>query len=60
MVRGFYDAASGVLTELRNFNVMASNVANVTTAGYKAESLVGSAFAEHLVARVGGGNIQQT
>ncbi|GHU50858.1 flagellar basal-body rod protein FlgF [Clostridia bacterium] len=60
MVRGFYEAASGILTQLRSFNVMASNVANTGTSGYKAESLVGSSFAEHLVARVGGGNIQQT
>ncbi|MDR1134993.1 MAG: flagellar hook-basal body protein [Clostridiales Family XIII bacterium] len=60
MVRGFYDAASGVLTQLRNFNVMSSNIANITTAGYKAESLVGSSFADHLVARVGSGNINQS
>ncbi|MDR3294356.1 MAG: flagellar hook-basal body protein [Clostridiales Family XIII bacterium] len=60
MVRGFYEAASGVLSQLRNFNVVANNIANVATAGYKSESLVGSSFAEHFVARVGGGDIQQT
>jgi flagellar basal-body rod protein FlgG len=57
MVRGFYEAASGVLAQQRNFNVISSNIANVTTAGYKAESTVGSSFAEHLVARIGDGRI---
>jgi flagellar basal-body rod protein FlgG len=60
MVRGFYAAASGVLAQQRNFNVMASNIANVGTAGYKTETLLSSSFAEHLVARVGGGNIAPT
>jgi flagellar basal-body rod protein FlgG len=57
MVRGFYEAASGVLAQQRNFNVISNNIANVTTTGYKAESLVGSSFAEHLVARIGDGPI---
>ncbi|MDR2295162.1 MAG: flagellar hook-basal body protein [Clostridiales Family XIII bacterium] len=57
MVRGFYEAASGVLAQQRNFNVISNNIANVTTAGYKAEALIGSSFAEHLVARVGDGQI---
>jgi flagellar basal-body rod protein FlgG len=57
MVRGFYEAASGVLTQQRNFNVISNNIANVTTAGYKSEALIGSSFAEHLVARVGDGLI---
>jgi flagellar basal-body rod protein FlgG len=59
MVRGFYEAASGMLAQQRNFNVVASNIANVTTTGYKAEGVVGSSFAEHLVARVGDGMIMQ-
>jgi flagellar basal-body rod protein FlgG len=59
MVRGFYEAASGVLAQQRNFNVISNNVANVTTTGYKAENLIGSSFAEHLVARVGDGLIFQ-
>jgi flagellar basal-body rod protein FlgG len=59
MVRGFYEAASGILAQQRNFNVISSNIANVTTAGYKAEGLVGSSFAEHLVARIGDGQILQ-
>jgi flagellar basal-body rod protein FlgG len=57
MVRGFYEAASGVLAQQRNFNVISSNIANVTTAGYKAEGVIGSSFAAHLVARVGDGLI---
>jgi flagellar basal-body rod protein FlgG len=57
MVRGFYEAASGVLAQQRNFNVLSNNIANVTTTGYKAGGLIGSSFAEHLVARVGDGMI---
>jgi flagellar basal-body rod protein FlgG len=59
MVRGFYEAASGVLAQQRNFNVISNNIANATTAGYKAGGLIGSSFAEHLVARVGDGWILQ-
>jgi flagellar basal-body rod protein FlgG len=59
MVRGFYEAASGVLAQQRNFNVISNNIANATTAGYKSEALVGSSFAEHMVARVGDGPIFQ-
>jgi flagellar basal-body rod protein FlgG len=59
MVRGFYEAASGVLAQQRNFNVISNNIANATTVGYKAEALIGSSFAEHLVARVGDGMIGQ-
>ncbi|MDR1573565.1 MAG: flagellar hook basal-body protein, partial [Clostridiales Family XIII bacterium] len=54
-----YEAASGVLAQQRNFNVISNNIANVTTTGYKAEGLIGSSFAEHLVARVGDGWILQ-
>jgi flagellar basal-body rod protein FlgG len=57
MVRGFYEAASGVLAQQRNFNVISSNIANVTTTGYKAEGVIGSSFAAHLVARIGDGLI---
>jgi flagellar basal-body rod protein FlgG len=57
MVRGFYEAASGVLAQQRNFNVISNNIANATTTGYKSESLIGSSFAEHMVARVGDGMI---
>jgi flagellar basal-body rod protein FlgG len=59
MVRGFYEAASGVLSQQRNFNVISNNIANVTTTGYKTQGTVGSSFAEHLVARVGDGPIFQ-
>jgi flagellar basal-body rod protein FlgG len=59
MVRGFYEAASGVLAQQRNFNVLSNNIANVTTTGYKAGGLIGSSFAEHLVARIGDGMILQ-
>ncbi|MCL2164990.1 MAG: flagellar hook-basal body complex protein [Oscillospiraceae bacterium] len=57
MVRGLYEAASGVLAQLKSFSVTANNIANVGTSGFKAVGVVGSSFAEHYVARIGDGNI---
>lgn len=52
MVRGFYNAASGMLTQQRKLNVMLSNVANVSTAGYKKDVVTSVPFGEHLVTRI--------
>lgn len=52
MVRGFYAAAAGVLSQQKAFNVISNNIANATTAGYKSQSTVESSFGEHLVSRM--------
>jgi len=57
MIRGFYEAASGILAQQKSLNITANNIANTGTSGFKAEGTVGSSFAEHLVARIGDGNI---
>lgn len=52
MERGFYSAAAGVLTGQKAVNVLANNVANVNTAGYKNQSTVQSSFREYLAQRI--------
>ncbi len=52
MDRGSYAAAAGMLTGQKAINVLAQNVANVTTAGYKSQSTVQSTFAEYMVSRM--------
>ena len=52
MDRGSYAAAAGMLSGQKAINVLAQNVANVTTAGYKSQSTVQSTFAEYMVSRM--------
>lgn len=53
MVRGFYSAASGILSRQKAIDVISHNIANVTTAGYKSQATAESSFGEHLVSRMG-------
>ena len=52
MDRGSYAAAAGMLSGQKAINVLAQNVANVTTAGYKSQATVQSSFAEYMVSRM--------
>lgn len=53
MVKGFYNLTSGMLTQRRNLDVISSNMANVSTVGFKADQLVSSTFKEEMMARTG-------
>ncbi|MDO5601208.1 MAG: flagellar hook-basal body protein [Oscillospiraceae bacterium] len=44
MLEGFYTAASGVLMEQRNFEVLANNMSNTNTPGFRASRLMSSSF----------------
>ncbi|MEI8216989.1 MAG: flagellar hook basal-body protein [Eubacteriales bacterium] len=55
MVRGFYAAASGALSQQKSINVISNNIANATTPGYKSQMTVGLSFGEHMVSRINGG-----
>lgn len=44
MLEGFYTVASGVLMEQRNFNVLANNMANTNTPGFRTSRVVSSSF----------------
>lgn len=52
MVRGFYTAASGMISQEKRLNAIANNIANTSTAGYKRDDLVLGTFGEHLAVRM--------
>ena len=54
MYKGFYQLTSGMLSQGRRLDVIANNMSNVSTAGYKADRYTDStAFKEVLLNRVG-------
>lgn len=53
MVKGFYNLASGMLTQRRNLDVISSNMANVSTPGFKGDQLISSTFGEEMMSRTG-------
>ncbi|MCI8441182.1 MAG: flagellar hook-basal body protein [Provencibacterium sp.] len=58
MLEGFYIAASGMLTQQRTINVLANNMANVKTPGYKARRVITETFEQELSTRMEKGNTQ--
>ena len=53
MTKGFYNLTSGMLSQGRRLDVIANNMTNLSTAGYKAETYTDSTFEEVLISRVG-------
>ena len=53
MMKGFYNLTSGMLSQGRRLDVVANNMTNVSTAGYKAEQYTDRTFDEVLVSRIG-------
>lgn len=51
MIRGYYTAASGLVTQEKKLNNVANNLANASTVGYKRENIVMGTFGEHLSIR---------
>jgi flagellar basal-body rod protein FlgG len=49
MLRGFYLAANGILTEQRNIEMISNNMANINTVGYKNDKTVNKTFGEAMV-----------
>ncbi|MDR0433745.1 MAG: flagellar hook-basal body complex protein [Gracilibacteraceae bacterium] len=52
MIRGYYTATAGAITENRNLSVIANNVANLNTAGYKRDVPRDTTFAAKLLTRL--------
>jgi flagellar basal-body rod protein FlgF len=52
MFRGFYHAASGMLTQQRRVEMLTNNLANIHTPGYKADQSSVRAFPEMLLQRL--------
>lgn len=53
MMKGFYNLTSGMLSQSRRLDVVANNMTNVSTAGYKAEQYTDRTFDEVMVTRIG-------
>lgn len=53
MLRGFYTAASGMISQQRQQDALSNNLANVNTPGYKADQALMQSFPEMLLAEMG-------
>ena len=53
MMKGFYNLTSGMASQQNRLNVVANNMTNISTAGYKAEHYTDRTFDEVMVTRLG-------
>ncbi|MGE5633131.1 MAG: flagellar hook-basal body protein [Caulobacteraceae bacterium] len=54
MIRGLYIAASSAISEAKRVDVIANNIANVNTAGYKKDLMITESFPEILISKING------
>lgn len=52
MTKGFYNLTSGMLSQTRRLDVVANNMTNLSTSGYKAETYTDTTFDNVLISRV--------
>lgn len=52
MIRGIYTSASGMLADQKRLDVIANNLANVSTTGYKRDTTVSQSFPDLLISRI--------
>ncbi|WP_029269264.1 flagellar hook-basal body protein [Virgibacillus alimentarius] len=57
MLRGFYTAASGMITQQRHQEALSNNIANANTPGFKADQSSSRAFPELFMQQMGSKNI---
>lgn len=53
MFKGFYNLASGVLTQTRNLNVIGNNMANISTPGFRKDTFTQTTFQDEMIYRIG-------
>ena len=53
MFKGFYNLTSAMLTHQHNLNVIANNMVNISTAGYKQDRYTATTFDDVMYSRVG-------
>lgn len=53
MFKGFYNLTSGMLSQGRKLDVIATNMTNVSTAGYKKDHFTARTFDDVMVSRIG-------
>lgn len=51
MFKGFYNLSSSMLTQNKNLNVISNNLANVSTSGYKSDTMVSGTFKDQVMTR---------
>ncbi|MGN0620673.1 MAG: flagellar hook-basal body protein [Porcipelethomonas sp.] len=59
MLAGFYTAASGILTQQRNINVIGNNITNSQTTGYRSQRVMQSTFEHNFLTRYENGKYIQ-
>lgn len=55
MLRGFYTAASGMLSQQRRHDIVTNNIANINTPGFKQGNGINRSFPEMLISRINNG-----
>jgi flagellar basal-body rod protein FlgG len=55
VIRGLYISASSAVAEAKRIDVIANNIANVNTSGYKKDVMVTQNFPEILISKINGG-----
>ncbi|MFZ5353343.1 MAG: flagellar hook-basal body protein [Bacillota bacterium] len=53
MIRGLYVVASSAISENKRMDIIANNIANVSTTGYKKDTLLTESFPEILISKIG-------
>lgn len=53
MFKGYYNLASGVLTQTRNLNVIGNNMANISTPGFRKDTFTQTTFQDEMIYRIG-------
>lgn len=53
MIKGLYTAASGMMLQMSKQDVVANNIANANTGGYKKDSVICQSFPSMLISRLG-------
>lgn len=53
MLKGFYNLSSSMITQNRNLDVISNNIVNVSTPGFKKDTMTATTFKEQMLARTG-------
>lgn len=53
MIKGLYTAASGMMLQMKRQDVIANNIANVNTTGFKKDTVLCKSFPDMLISRLG-------
>lgn len=53
MLKGFYNLSSSMITQNRNLDVVSNNIVNVSTPGFKKDTMTSTTFKEQMLVRTG-------